>query len=68
MTVQVTVRSRSVAIYGRVSTGKEQQAHGLAAQVHACRELLQRLEARVRNVAVYEEEGSGRRRDRPVLR
>jgi DNA invertase Pin-like site-specific DNA recombinase len=59
---------RSVAIYGRISTGKEQQGHGLEAQAHACRDLLHRLELPLRDVAVYEEEGSGRRRDRPVLR
>jgi DNA invertase Pin-like site-specific DNA recombinase len=58
---------RSAAIYGRISTGKEQQGHGLETQVHACRELLQRLEFPLRDVAVYEEEGSGRRRDRPIL-
>jgi DNA invertase Pin-like site-specific DNA recombinase len=59
---------RSAAIYGRISTGREQQGHGLAAQIHACRELIGRLEFSSGKVAVYEEEGSGRRRDRPVLR
>ncbi len=59
---------RTAAIYGRISTGREQQGHGLEAQVHACRELLRRLGFPLRYVAVYEEEGSGRRRDRPILR
>ncbi|MFA5895340.1 MAG: recombinase family protein [Thermoplasmata archaeon] len=68
ITERAAVPPRSVAIYGRISTGKEQQPHGLAAQVHACRELLPRLELPFRDVALYEEEGSGRRRDRPVLR
>ena len=35
--------ARSAAIYGRISTGKEQQPHGLATQIHACRQLLERL-------------------------
>ncbi len=61
-------RPRTAAIYGRISTGREQQGHGLEAQVHACREVLRRLELPSRDVAVYEEEGSGRRRDRPGLR
>lgn len=59
--------ARSAAIYARISTGREQQPHGLETQVRACREMLRRLEP-LRDVAVFEEEGSGRRRDRPVLR
>jgi DNA invertase Pin-like site-specific DNA recombinase len=60
--------SRVAAIYARISTGRELQGHGLDAQLHACRDLLKHLAIPLRDVAVYEEEGSGRRRDRPVLR
>lgn len=59
--------ARSAAIYARISTGREQQPHGLETQTRSCREFLRRLEP-LRNIAGYEEEGSGRRRDRPVLR
>ncbi len=58
---------RSAAIYARISTSKELQPHGLDTQVQACRQSLRRLEP-VRDIMVYEEEESGRRRDRPVLR
>ncbi len=60
--------ARSASIYARISTGRELQGHGLETQVHACRELVERLGFSLRGVTVYEEEGSGRRRDRPVLR
>jgi DNA invertase Pin-like site-specific DNA recombinase len=60
--------SRRAAIYSRISTGRDLQGHGLVAQTHACRELLERLDLPGREATVYEEEGSGRRRDRPVLR
>ncbi len=63
----LTSPGRSAAIYARISTGKAQQPHGLDAQVQACRESLRRLEP-LRDIVVYEEEESGRRIDRPVLR
>jgi DNA invertase Pin-like site-specific DNA recombinase len=66
--VTADLRSREGAIYARISTGREQQGHGLEAQVHACRDLLRRLAIPLRGVTVYEEEASGRRSDRPVLR
>lgn len=62
------VPSRAGAIFARISTGKEQQQHGLVAQIETCRQFLERLEIPLREVKVYQEEGSGRRRDRPVLR
>jgi DNA invertase Pin-like site-specific DNA recombinase len=62
-----SVPSRTAAIYARISTGRDQQGHGLDAQEHACRDLLQRLAIPVRGITVYEEEASGRRSDRPVL-
>lgn len=58
---------RSAAIYARISTGRQQQLHGLETQVRSCREALRRLEP-CRDIAIYEEEESGRRLDRPVLR
>jgi DNA invertase Pin-like site-specific DNA recombinase len=62
------ISPRSAAIYGRISTGKEEQAHGLVTQIDTCRAFLDRLGIPIREVKVYQEEGSGRRRDRPVLR
>jgi len=66
--VRTNVPSRVAAIYARISTGKEHQLHGLVSQIEACRQFLERLGIPLREVKVYEEEGSGRRGDRPVLR
>ncbi len=66
--VRSNVPSRVGAIFARISTGKEQQLHGLVSQIDACRQFLERLGIPLREVKVYEEEGSGRRGDRPVLR
>ncbi len=66
--MRADLTARLAAVYARISTGREQQGHGLDAQVHACRNLLKLLALPPRSVKVYEEEASGRRSDRPVLR
>lgn len=55
-------------MYLRISTTRAEQEHGLAAQLHACKEFLARQGIAEKDVIVYEEKASGRKTDRPVLR
>jgi len=59
---------RLPAVYCRVSTGKEEQRHGLVTQAQACKDFLRRLPFPMGEAKVYEDEGSGRKGNRPALR
>lgn len=65
---RANARPRSVAIYCRASTTKEEQRHGLASQLRACKEFLVRQRVEFESVQIYQEQASGRKSDRPVLR
>src|SRR6266705_2439283 len=55
------------AIYSRGSTRKQDQEHGLAAQVHACKRFLEDRKM-TGPVRIFREQASGRRDDRAVLK
>ncbi len=55
-------------MYLRISTTHGEQEHGLAAQLHVCKEFVARQGIAAKDVIVYEEKASGRKTDRPVLR
>ncbi len=57
----------TVGIYARVST-KEVQEHGLASQVHSCREFLKAKGLPLEDTIVFQDQASGRRADRSGLR
>ncbi len=56
------------AVYARVSTVKEEQEHGLATQVHACREFLRSKNLPVDQIVVFEDQASGKKATRPGLK
>lgn len=56
------------AAYLRISTTKEEQEHGLATQLEACKEFVTARGLAVGDVLVYEEQASGRKSNRPTLK
>ncbi len=52
----------------RVSTAKPEQEHGLVAQRRACEDYLERRGWSSKGVKIFEEQASGRKTRRPVLR
>lgn len=56
------------AIFARVSTAKEDQEHGLVSQIHACERFLAERGLSPEDVAIFREQASGRKADRPVLK
>jgi len=55
-----------VAVYDRTST--LDQVHGLQSQVFACKKFIEEHKLEPEKTIIYEEQVSGRRSDRPVLR
>ncbi len=64
----MNVRPPRCALFLRVSTAKPEQEHGLVAQRRACEDYLERRGWSSKDGRIFEEQASGRRTKRPVLR